>query len=156
MPPANGAAGVPDDTPDGTSEIRHASCVALNGRGLLILGRSGAGKSGLALELMARGATLVSDDRTVLTRRGDAVIASAPAAIAGLIEARGIGLLRADVLADAPVFALIDLDQREPDRLPQVRHSIVLGCPVILLLRPDAPQFAAGLLQFLRTGQRIP
>ena len=68
--------------------IVHASCVALGGRGVLILGGSGAGKSGLALQLMAYGAALVSDDRTILSNRDGALQAAAPDTIRGRIEAR--------------------------------------------------------------------
>ena len=66
----------------------HASAVALDGQGVLILGPSGAGKSALALQLIGLGAQLVGDDRIALDRVGGDVIASAPAALAGLIEAR--------------------------------------------------------------------
>ena len=68
---------------DLSSETLHATCVAIDGRALLIEGRSGAGKSDLALRLIDRGATLVSDDYTRLTRSGDALIASAPETIRG-------------------------------------------------------------------------
>jgi len=80
----------------------HASCVALQDKGLLILGPSGSGKSALALQLMALGAVLVADDYTDLVRCDDRVIARCPAALRGLIEARGIGILRADTVAQAP------------------------------------------------------
>lgn len=87
----------------------HASCVSVpraddGPSGVLILGPSGAGKSDLALRLMARGARLVADDRTRLRRDGDRIRASAPDRLAGLIEARGVGLLR--VAATAPVADL--------------------------------------------------
>ena len=141
-------------TPDAVPEIVHASCVALAGRGLLITGASGRGKSTLALQLMALGAELVADDRVALSRSGDVVIASAPAAIAGLIEARGLGLLHAEPAAPTPVFALLDLDRVEADRLPQARKIDLLGQSVTLLFRVDAPHFAAALVQLLRTGQR--
>ena len=49
-----------------SSETIHASCVAIDGRALLIEGASGDGKSDLALRLIDRGATLVSDDYTCL------------------------------------------------------------------------------------------
>ncbi|MDK3020214.1 HPr kinase/phosphorylase [Pseudodonghicola flavimaris] len=136
------------------AEVLHASCVALAGRALLITGRSGSGKSGLSLELMARGARLVADDRVQLRRDGAAVIASVPAAIAGMIEARGLGLLHADPAGPTPVFACLDLDRQEPERLPQLRHTVLLGVPVTLLLRPDTPHLAAGLIQFLASGRR--
>ncbi len=140
-----------DDPPD---RILHASCVAVAGRGLLITGASGRGKSALALQMMALGAALVSDDRVALSRRDGAVIAAAPPAIAGLIEARGLGLLHAAPAGTVPVFALLDLDRDEPDRLPPARTVDLLGQPVTLLWRVEAPHFPAALVQFLRTGNR--
>lgn len=134
--------------------VLHASCVALAGRGLLIAGASGRGKSALALQMMALGAALVADDRVALRRDGDAVIADAPPAISGLIEARGLGLLHAEATGPVPVFALLDLDRDEPDRLPRAREVDLLGLPVPLLWRAEGPHFPAALVQFLRTGRR--
>lgn len=134
--------------------ILHASCVALAGRALLITGASGRGKSSMALRMMALGATLVADDRVALRRSGDAVMATAPPAISGLIEARGLGLLHADPSGPVPVFALLDLDRDEPDRLPPARQRDLLGISLTLLFRVDAPHFPPALVQFLKTGQR--
>ncbi|RMD94668.1 MAG: hypothetical protein D6811_02350, partial [Alphaproteobacteria bacterium] len=104
---------VPAAAGDTAQTILHASAVGLEGRGVLILGASGAGKSSLALELMARGAALVADDRVWLTRRGTAVILTPPAAIAGRIEARGVGLLGA-AWRPAELAVAVDLDRPEP------------------------------------------
>ena len=97
----------------------HASCVALAGRGVLICGKSGSGKSALALQLMAYGAVLVADDRTLVAREGGRLTARAPAPIRGLIEARGMGLISAKASAAAALIACADLDQVETERLPQ-------------------------------------
>ncbi|MFW2829964.1 HPr kinase/phosphorylase [Sphingomonas sp. ID0503] len=70
----------------------HASAVAIGGRGVLILGPSGSGKSDLALRLIDRGAILISDDYTVLTVSGSGLRARPPDNIAGKIEVRGIGI----------------------------------------------------------------
>jgi serine kinase of HPr protein (carbohydrate metabolism regulator) len=80
----------------------HATCVAVGGRGVLLLGPPGAGKSSLALRLIDQPgygtgerlmrARLVADDQVVLRRRGGQLIASPPPAIAGQIEVRGIGI----------------------------------------------------------------
>ena len=136
------------------TEIVHATCVALNGRALLIRGASGRGKSALALELMGMGAELVADDRVVLTRKGDQVIADAPAPIRGMIEARGIGLLNATPAGPAPVMMVADLDQAETERLPRALTTQLLGREVTLLRAVQAPHFAAALLQYLKAGRQ--
>lgn len=133
--------------------ILHASCVAVSGRGVLILGASGAGKSGLALQLMALGAQLVSDDRTRLIRRDDCVIARAPAAIAGRIEARGLGILGAEALTEAAVHLVVDLDRAEPDRLPPLREYPLLGLAVPLCHRSETVHFPAAIVQYIRGGR---
>lgn len=134
-------------------EVVHATSVALGGRGLLIRGASGSGKSSLALALMALGADLVADDRTVLTRNGKAVQMSAPEAIRGMIEARGIGLLHARCTF-APLVAVLDLDLSESDRLPPIRKGNVLGLPFPLLHKCAGPYFPAALVQYLKAGRR--
>ena len=134
--------------------ILHASCVALDGRGLLILGPSGAGKSGLALRLMAMGARLVADDRTEISQKGDALIARCPPAISGLIEARGVGILRAEPLAQAAVVLAVDLGRNESQRLPQ-RHKITfLNATIDLVLATQSAHFEAALCCYLRDGRQ--
>ncbi|CUH79036.1 HPr kinase/phosphorylase [Tritonibacter multivorans] len=132
--------------------ILHASCVSLAGRGVLIRGASGAGKSALALELMARGAGLVADDRCEIHKAAGGVIARAPNPIAGLIEARGVGILRADHVAQAQLHVIVDLDHLATDRLPRHLEEEILGCALPVLHRVDAPHFAASLIQYLKCG----
>lgn len=139
--------------PGAKAEIWHASTVALSGQGALIIGSSGAGKSSLALRLMALGAMLVSDDRTVLTLREGALIASAPAPISGQIEARGVGILAADMCKQAPVKLVIDLDQSETERLPPYRVKEIMGVHLPLILASSGLHFPAAILLYLR-GER--
>jgi len=134
--------------------IRHGTTVAWDGRGLLIIGASGTGKSALALDLMALGCALVADDRTALSVEDGAVIARCPPAISGLIEARGIGLLRADPAPMARLIAVLDLDQSETDRLPVHREITLLGFSVPLLHNPGRGGAASALLQYLKCGRR--
>jgi serine kinase of HPr protein (carbohydrate metabolism regulator) len=96
----------------------HASCVALGGKAVLLLGPSGAGKSDLALRLIDEGAKLVADDRTDLVLEKGRWRASAPATIAGLIEVRGLGIIRLPVLKRAPVVLAVRLAGHVP-RLPE-------------------------------------
>jgi len=127
-----------------SSETVHASCVAIGGRGVLLAGRSGAGKSDLALRLIDRGAALVSDDYTLVRNAGGRLIGSAPAAIAGRIEVRGIGIVPMGHLAEAPLALLVVLDEaveRMPAE-PLERRAIAGGTlPVIALagLESTAP-----------------
>ncbi|MBZ0130787.1 MAG: HPr kinase/phosphatase C-terminal domain-containing protein [Rhodobacteraceae bacterium] len=133
--------------------ILHASCVAIADRAVLITGASGAGKSGLALTLMAFGAALVSDDQTMLTREGDRVIARAPDTLTGLIEARGAGLLKADHVDRARVVLVADLSAPAGDRLPERRTTSLLGAETELLFTGGLPNLAAVILQYLKHGR---
>lgn len=136
------------------AEIVHASCVAHDGRAVLILGASGRGKSALALRLMALGAQLVADDRTELWREGETICARAPDAIRGMIEARFVGILAADALDRAPVHLVIDLDQSESERLPPNRNTVLFGQTLPLLYRVDADHFPASVMQYLAHGRK--
>ncbi|MDT8854509.1 HPr kinase/phosphatase C-terminal domain-containing protein [Paracoccaceae bacterium Fryx2] len=139
----------------GSELVVHASCVALEGRGVLILGPSGSGKSGLALQLMAFGARLVADDRTVLRRDGAGLVASCPAPLVGLIEARGVGLLRADPVAEVPLHLAVDLGQAESDRLPPRRSIVMLDCALDLVLSVDGGHFPAAILRYVLAGREV-
>lgn len=131
----------------------HASAVSVGGRALLILGPAGCGKSTLALDMMARGAGLVADDRVYLQREGDRLMAACPAALAGLIEARGVGILRADLTGPSPVALVCDLGRAEPDRLPPFRNTVLLGVAVPLVLGPMRPHLGDALRQMLLSGR---
>ena len=101
-----------------SAETLHASTVASSGRAVLITGPSGSGKSDLALRLLDRGFTLVSDDQTIVKRSGDRLVATAPATIAGKLEIRGIGIVEMERVDEVPVALLVELTsdiQRLPD-----------------------------------------
>jgi serine kinase of HPr protein (carbohydrate metabolism regulator) len=111
----------------------HASTVALNGRAVLITGRSGSGKSDLALRLIDRGFKLVSDDQTIVRRQGDRLVASAPSTIAGKLEIRGIGIVDMDTAEDVPIALLVEL-AGEFARLPDDDlERPLLGIPLPLI-----------------------
>jgi len=96
----------------------HASCVALGGKGVLLLGPSGAGKSDLALRLIDGGARLVADDRCELFVRGGKLYARAPDSIAGLMEMRGLGIIAMPHAKFAMVAMAVGLSA-SPARLPE-------------------------------------
>src|SRR5580658_2542678 len=93
----------------GDTLLVHATAVAIGGRAVLLRGPSGSGKSDLALRLIDAGARLVADDRSELWRAGDAILVRSPATIAGLIEARGVGILTVDPLPTARLALIVDL-----------------------------------------------
>jgi serine kinase of HPr protein (carbohydrate metabolism regulator) len=115
--------------PSPSSETIHVSSVAIGGRAVLIGGRSGAGKSDLALRLIDRGAALISDDYTFVRRSGGQAFASAPERIAGKIELRGVGIVEMESVQDVPVALYVDLSG-EPVRLPEAERIAVAGIPI--------------------------
>ena len=116
-----------------SSETMHASSVALEGRAVLIAGRSGAGKSDLALRLLDRGFSLVSDDQTIVRRDGERLFAAPPATIAGKLEIRGIGIVAMDHVSDVPVALLVELAS-DIERMPDdSRSRPILGVAVPLV-----------------------
>ena len=120
----------------------HATCVEIAGTGVLLRGESGSGKSDLALRLIDAGARLVADDRTDLVRNGEFVIASAPPDIAGLLEVRGLGVVRHPAVASGPVGLVVDLVPADRvDRMPEPRCQDLLGLAVPAM---DLAPFEAG------------
>lgn len=116
-----------------SSENLHASCVATDGRAVLIAGPSGSGKSDLALRLMDRGFTLVSDDRTIIRKEGERLVASAPPTIKGKLEIRGIGIVEVESVSDVPLALVVELTS-EYARLPDdSRERLILGAGVPLV-----------------------
>src|SRR5438067_2861050 len=116
-----------------SAETIHASTVAIDGRAVLITGPSGCGKSDLALRLLDRGFTLVSDDQTIVKRAGERLLASGPPTIAGKLEIRGIGIVEMERVDNVPVALLIELTsdiQRLPD---DHRERPVLGVALPLV-----------------------
>ena len=106
----------------------HGSCAARDGLGVLLTGPAGAGKSDLLLRLVARGFSLVADDRVEIL----GVCARPPVALAGLLEVRGLGIFRLPYLAEARLVLVVELgDQTE--RLPAPARHAELDLPVIRL-----------------------
>ena len=131
----------------------HASCVAIGGRAVLLFGASGAGKSDLAFRLIDEGAALVSDDYTLVVEADGALLASAPANIAGRIEVRGVGLLAQAAVAQARVALLVAVDQ--PVDLGQLGHAESrrkVGHPVVVT--HDGEPVAALWIHALTAEQR--
>ena len=118
-----------------SAETIHATTVASGGRAVLITGPSGSGKSDLALRLLDRGFTLVSDDQTIVHRQGDRLIASAPQRIAGKLEVRGLGIVDVDTENDVCIALLVEL-RSDIDRLPHEgneRAILGISLPIVTI-----------------------
>lgn len=131
----------------------HASCVARAGFGLLLLAPPGAGKSLLALRLIEAGWSLVADDQVQLARHDDALWASPPAALAGMIEARGLGIFSG--IPHAPArLALAARLSGIPPRLPGPARFAALDLSVpefpLDAAHPAAPALCAWALRAAR------
>lgn len=112
----------------------HATCIDIDGTGVLLRGPPDSGKSDLALRLIDGGARLVADDRAELRLVDGAVVVSAPAAIAGMIEVRGLGIVRLEPVAEATLGLVVDLVPAPGiERLPEAASVELLGIAVAAL-----------------------
>jgi HPr kinase/phosphorylase len=117
----------------------HGTAMLIGAHGVLIRGASGTGKSGLANALISRGARLIADDRVWLSARSGRLIASVPAAIAGMLELRGRGLVAVPREPFGVIHLVADFEGAEElDRMP------------------DAPQLSTALLDITLPRQPIP
>lgn len=104
----------------------HGSCVCRDGNAVLLVGSPGAGKSDLALRLLSRGFELVADDRVNIADG----FASCPDELAGLLEVRGLGIVRLPYRPSARLALVIELDGR-PERMPMPDRHPELRLPMV-------------------------
>ena len=127
----------------------HASAVSFSGKGILILGSSGSGKSKLALALISCGAILIADDQVILSNQKNKIILSAPKAILGKIEARNIGILEVSY-TEAQLCLVVSLDKTELNRLPKTKYTEYFGKKIQTLHCKDLNGLEHSLIHFLK------
>jgi serine kinase of HPr protein (carbohydrate metabolism regulator) len=112
----------------------YGTTVALGNKGVLIRGPSGSGKSDLALRLIDGGAVLVADDQTEIAPGDGVPTASPPATIAGLLEVRGMGIVRMAYRIRVPLALVVDLaDPADIERLPDPAAARLLDRDIPVL-----------------------
>jgi len=134
----------------------HASCIELFETGVVLIGPSGSGKSDLALRLIDGGARLVSDDRLEVERYGDVLIGRPPERIAGLIEVRGLGIMRINHCASSRLGLVVALGGVEPpQRLPECMSYELLGLRVPYLELDPWTASACAKIRLALTAPRL-
>ena len=137
----------------------HGTCLAIGGAGVLLLGQPGSGKSDLALRLIdgsgtglsgvARSARLVADDQVAVRRSGTRLLASAPAALAGKLEIRGLGIVDIDAAPEAELKLAVRLSPAdEIERLPDLARARmeILGATIpLVLIDPESASAPARI-----------
>ena len=112
----------------------YGTCIAIDGRAVLLRGPSGSGKSDLALRVVEAGGKLVADDQTILVREQDRLVATCPDTISGQIEVRGVGIIPVATTRCAPLALVMDLVPSEQiDRFPELRHCRYLDIDIPLI-----------------------
>jgi HPr kinase/phosphorylase len=131
-------------TGGGDRTTMHATAVAISGAGLLIFGKSGSGKSDLALRLIDRGATLISDDQVDIRRKRQVLLLSPPASLAGKLEIRSLGILERHHISGMELKLVINLKQH-PDRFPMDRQVMLLLGIKVPSCSLDAMEMSAAI-----------
>lgn len=132
--------------------LLHASAVAFGDRGVLILGPSGSGKTGLAFELIALGADLIGDDQI---RVEGALLAPAPR-LEGLIEARGVGVLKLPYVRGIRPVLAVDMGQSADARLPALQHFSVNSLCLPLIAGQSSPNLSSIIQAGVNAAERFP
>ena len=131
----------------------HATAIALDGQGAMFLGASGAGKSNLAIAMLALGGHLIADDSIWVVPQGQTLILKPPPGAPAWIEARNVGLLNGGPICDAaPLCLVVDLDREEENRLPPHRFATMGAARVPLILGAGRARLDAVVALILRYG----
>lgn len=134
----------------------HGTAIAWLGKGVLLLGPSGSGKSDLAVRLLDAGAMLVADDLVRLESSDGRLVARAPGN-PGLIELRGQGIFRQPALGEVGIDLVIRLAPRtdSAERLPPPERCELAGITLPVFHLDPFTASALARLRLLVTGERV-
>ena len=127
------------------SLIMHATCVDINGSGVLIVGSSGSGKSSLAINLLALGSKLVADDQCVLVKKNKKFCVFKPASLPNSIEIRGVGLVSVPMVVETSLDWVVNMDEAETERMPNLRFTEIDGYRVPTVFGKDMDELASRI-----------
>ena len=131
--------------PFNSSLVMHATCVDVNGSGVLIVGRSGSGKSSLAINLLALGSALVADDQCELVRKNNRLRIHKPASLPKNIEIRGVGLVSVPMIDETSLDWVVNMDEVEKERMPTPRFTEIGGFRVPTVFGKDMDDLASRI-----------
>lgn len=129
----------------------HASCVCIRNKGILFLGDSGSGKSDISLRLITDyKATLIGDDRIDIIAKGNNIIASAPKNLSGLLEVRGVGIIKVKTKKKNKIDLAVFLTQDKIERMPEPLYYELLDKKIPLInINPFEASATAKILAAL-------
>ncbi len=129
--------------------LYHGTSLIIGGKGVLLRGKSGAGKSDLALRLIHQGATLIADDQTEIVHHGDTLTMTVPKALQGKLEIRGVGIIDIDFCPKHSLDLLINLKNwKDIERLPEEIKENLEG---VSLPRYDIDPFEISAVEKILT-----
>ena len=127
------------------SLIMHATCVDVNGSGVLIVGRSGSGKSSLAINLLALGSKLVADDQCELVMKNNKIRISKPVSLPNSVEIRGVGLVSVPMVIETSLDWVVNMDEAETERMPNLRFTEIDGYRVPTVFGKDMDELGSRI-----------
>ena len=123
----------------------HATCVDINGSGVLIVGRSGSGKSSLAINLLALGSKLVADDQCELVKKNNRFRVSKPDFLPNSIEIRGVGLVSVPMVVETSLDWVVNMDEAEKERMPDLRFTEIDGYKIPTIFGKNMDDLASRI-----------
>ena len=130
----------------------HATCVDINGSGVLIVGRSGSGKSSLAINLLALGSKLVADDQCELVKKNNRYRILKPASLPNSIEIRGIGLVSVPTVVETTLDWVVNMDEAETERMPDLRFTKIGDYRVPTVFGKNMDELASRIYVVVRNA----